>query len=104
MSRSSVPFSMPSCHIQLKSTERRSLAPAAGVYGAPAFGSLLRPRPCAPAPAGACCAPSAEAMAIARKRANANFIVVLRPGLVPELRADFFVLAFRAAAALADNR
>ena len=47
MSRSSVPFSMPWCHIQLKSTALRSLAPAAGVYGAPAFGSPPRPRPCA---------------------------------------------------------
>ena len=35
MSRSSAPFSMPWCHIQLNSTALRSLAPAAGVYGAP---------------------------------------------------------------------
>src|SRR6185295_9210945 len=79
MSRSSVPFSIPWCHIQLKSTALRSLAPAAGVYGAPAFGSAPRPRPCAPpgagappAPclppcpaAGACCAPAVDATPIA---------------------------------------
>src|SRR5215470_243528 len=56
MSRSSVPFSMPSYHIQLKSTDRRSLAPGAGVYGAPAFGSLLRPRP-GPAGGPSCARP-----------------------------------------------
>src|SRR5215468_4546253 len=43
MSRSSVPLSMPMPHIQLKSTAFRSLAFAAGVYGAPF-----------PAPGGAC--------------------------------------------------
>ena len=35
MSRSSAPFSMPWCHIQLNSTALRSLASAAGVYGPP---------------------------------------------------------------------
>src|SRR5215471_19130406 len=84
MSRSSVPFSMPSYHIQLKSTDRRSLAPVAGVYGAPAFGSALRPRPppppsgaCAPPrpcpAAGACCAPAVDAATT-----NASAIVVQR--------------------------
>src|SRR5215467_6621453 len=84
MSRSSVPFSMPSYHIQLKSTDRRSLAPAAGVYGAPAFGSALRPRPPPPpgagAPArpcpaaGACCEPAVDATPIATTAASATSV------------------------------
>src|SRR5580765_8774356 len=89
MSRSSVPFSMPSCHIQLKSTALRSLAPAAGVYGAPAFGSAPRPRPC-PA-AGACCAPAVDATPIATSTLIAvlvqrflrpEFMQVLRPSTI----------------------
>src|SRR5918993_3174165 len=41
---------MPRCQPQLKSTERRSRAPAAGVYGgAPPPRPPPRPPPCAPA-------------------------------------------------------
>src|SRR5215467_12562488 len=95
MSRSSVPFSMPSYHIQLKSTDRRSLAPAAGVYGAPAFGSALRPRPCAPpgpcaaprpAPASGACARAADAPPAATATASAIVVQqVLRRKLMPIL-------------------
>src|SRR5262245_20009499 len=91
MSRSSVPLSMPWYQNQLNITARRSFAPAAGVYGAPAFGSAPRPRPCAapgagapaaPAPrpgapcpaAGACCAIAVDATPIARTAANAAVV------------------------------
>src|SRR5215475_3470585 len=87
MSRSSVPFNMPSYHIQLKSTDRRSLAPGAGVYGAPAFGSAFRPRPPPPPPgpcasprptAGACCALPVDAAPTVTTTARA---IVVQPFL-----------------------
>src|SRR5437016_6623091 len=42
-----MPRSMPMCQVQLKSTARRSLVPAAGLYGG--GGSRFAPGACAPA-------------------------------------------------------
>src|ERR1044072_3528403 len=85
MSRLSVPLTIPSYHIQLKSTDRRSFASGAGVYGAPAFGSLFRPRPPCP-PAGAC-APTVDARPMATiapsaKCVQRGFIDVLQRLLI----------------------